>query len=232
MIIRSNRKTRFTIISNDLIEDSALDWKALGMLIYLLSKPDTWEISVAHLVKERKTGRDGVYAILKSLVDAGYASKKPRPEGGWDWIVYDEKCNQHTENPTDPNRENPYTENPIQVNTEYIVNTEEYICEEKQRGKSKLKLLDEFGITGQLAKDFIEHRRTKKAAITKTVMERFRNEANKANIDLAEAIRISMERNWQGFKADFLQQKRTHGGNNYDRKSKGISEEEWWSTDF
>ena len=66
-----------------------------------------------------------------------------------------------------------------------------------------LSLLAEFGITGQLADDFAEHRKSKKAAITRTALEGFQREAHKAGIPLAEAITISIERNWQGFKAEW-----------------------------
>jgi hypothetical protein len=126
MIVRTNRKNRFTVINNDLIEDPSIDWKDLGMLVYLLSKPDNWEISTAHLMKERKTSRDGVYSILKNLCNAGYVSKKPKPEGGWLWFVYDEKqpVNQEkpdTEKPDTekPDTDIPHPENPTLINTEY-----------------------------------------------------------------------------------------------------------------
>ena len=62
-------------------------------------------------------------------------------------------------------------------------------------------LLEQFGISGQLAKDFITHRKAKKAPITETVMNGFLREANKAELSVAESVAISIERNWQGFKA-------------------------------
>jgi len=144
MIIRTSKKLRFTSISNDLLEDKGLDWKDVGLLVYLLSKPDSWEVSPAHLMKERKTGRDGIYAILKSLCDSGYASRKPNATGGWDWTIYD--CKQHskpntekpnTEKPNTekPNRDFPYRENPTQVNTEYKTNTE-YSISLRENAKS------------------------------------------------------------------------------------------------
>ena len=71
----------------------------------------------------------------------------------------------------------------------------------KNTKKSESDLLAEFGIVGQLAEDFIAHRKSKRAAITKTVLVGYQREAHKAGIPLAEAIRISIERNWQGFKA-------------------------------
>ena len=71
----------------------------------------------------------------------------------------------------------------------------------KNTKKSESDLLAEFGIVGQLAEDFIAHRKSKRAAITKTVLIGYQREAHKAGIPLAEAITISIERNWQGFKA-------------------------------
>ena len=69
-----------------------------------------------------------------------------------------------------------------------------------QKSESEI-LLEQFGISGQLAKDFITHRKAKKAPITETVMNGFLREANKAGLSVAESVAISIERNWQGFKA-------------------------------
>ena len=73
----------------------------------------------------------------------------------------------------------------------------------KNTKKSESDLLAEFGIVGQLAEDFIAHRKSKRAAITKTVLVGYQRESHKAGIPLAEAITISIERNWQGFKAEW-----------------------------
>ena len=61
-------------------------------------------------------------------------------------------------------------------------------------------------ITEQTANDFIAHRKAKKAPITKTVMNGFLRESQKAGISLENAIIVSIERNWQGFKAEWYQQ--------------------------
>ncbi len=145
MIIRREKRAKnFTVIDNDIINDSRLDWRDLGLLIYLLSKPDNWQICTAHLVKVRKSGRDAVYASLKILCDCGYASKKPNPAGGWDWTITENPNTEfpNTENPDTeaPNQENPNTEFPntefpnrenpllintdIQLKTEILINTE------------------------------------------------------------------------------------------------------------
>ena len=73
----------------------------------------------------------------------------------------------------------------------------------KNTKKSVLELLADFGITGQLADDFIIHRKACKAPITETALKGFQREADKAGIPLAEAITISIERNWRGFKSEW-----------------------------
>ena len=73
----------------------------------------------------------------------------------------------------------------------------------KNTKKSESDLLAEFGITGQLADDFIIHRKACKAPITGTALKGFQREADKAGIPLTEAITISIERNWRGFKSEW-----------------------------
>ena len=73
----------------------------------------------------------------------------------------------------------------------------------KNTKKSESDLLAEFGIAGQLADDFMTHRKACKAPITETALKGFQREADKAGIPLAEAITISIERNWRGFKSEW-----------------------------
>ncbi|MEY8872888.1 replication protein [Haemophilus sp. SZY H52] len=73
----------------------------------------------------------------------------------------------------------------------------------KNTKKSALELLADFGITGQLADDFMIHRKACKAPITGTALKGFQREADKAGIPIAEAITISIERNWRGFKSEW-----------------------------
>ena len=67
-----------------------------------------------------------------------------------------------------------------------------------QKSESEM-LLEQFGITGQLAKDFIAHRKAKKGVINQTQLNRLQKQADKAGISICEAVEICIERNWQGF---------------------------------
>ncbi|HIE2344975.1 TPA: helix-turn-helix domain-containing protein [Haemophilus influenzae] len=71
-----------------------------------------------------------------------------------------------------------------------------------QKSESEM-LLERFGITRQLAKDFIAHRKTKRGAISETQLSRLQKQADKAGISICEAVEICIERNWQGFNASW-----------------------------
>lgn len=114
MIIRSARPPEtYTRIDNDTINDNALDWRELGLLVYLLSKPNHWEVSITHLAKQRKSGKDAIRVALNFLIDAGYVMRKKRGDGNVDYVIYDTKqiatispadqpIDQPIEEPTDP----------------------------------------------------------------------------------------------------------------------------------
>lgn len=90
------------------------------------------------------------------------------------------------------------------------------------------EILEEFGIDGQLAEDFKTHRKLKRASITVTSMTGFQREADMAGISLSEALVISIERDWRGFKADWINNSKAAASG----QSRGISRDEWNSTDF
>ena len=98
----------------------------------------------------------------------------------------------------------------------------------KTKQKSAVVLLAEFGIGGQLADDFIAHRKSKKATITETVLKGYQREADKAGIALAEAIEISIIRNWQGFNANW-DWKGTATHNKYQPKSTQFADDGTWA---
>ena len=91
--------------------------------------------------------------------------------------------------------------NPTNNNTNYKNTTDHN--NKKTTQKNSLALLAEFGIVGQLADDFITHRKACKAPITKTALEGFQREADKLGMPIAESVAYAIERGWRGFKADW-----------------------------
>lgn len=75
MIIRRKHTGNFAVIPNSTANDMALRADALGVLVYLLAKPENWQVSIADLRKRFDMGRNRVYAILGELAEAGYVER-------------------------------------------------------------------------------------------------------------------------------------------------------------
>lgn len=94
MIIRAQRKDTFTIVNNKAINDSRLSFRAKGVLVYILSKPDNWRVSERNLANDGPDGRSAVASALTELEQAGYLQRtRTRNDDGtfaWDSVIYDE----------------------------------------------------------------------------------------------------------------------------------------------
>lgn len=155
--IRTHKQRSFSVLDNHPIEDMALSWEALGVLTYLLSKPDDWRIQIQHLINlERGAGRDKLYGILKCLEDAGYLARRREqgPDGKFTWVrelyespefnpfrLFDQPSTDFQDmappSPEKPYTDEPYTAQPYTVkptllNTE-VPNTDLPITEPPKR---------------------------------------------------------------------------------------------------
>lgn len=89
-IIRAPRpEGNFYLLNKTISEDQRLSWAARGMLVFLLGKPDHWEVSTHHLISQTKdclgkaSGRDAVRGLIRELEQAGYLQIfLERAEGG------------------------------------------------------------------------------------------------------------------------------------------------------
>ncbi len=68
---RTEKTGNFTMISNSFIRDKQLSFKAKGVMILILSLPDSWNLSVKGLTAFAKEGRDTVIAAIHELEAAG-----------------------------------------------------------------------------------------------------------------------------------------------------------------
>ena len=131
-IIRTKREHNYTVVSNKVYDKNQLSWQAMGLLGYLLTKPDNWQVMVAELVNVTKdtkkpTGKEGVYNIINELKEKGFISVRKNSDGSTDYTVYDEpiqqpnqgKPNQGKPNQGKPNQGKPNQAEPTLVNTEY-----------------------------------------------------------------------------------------------------------------
>ncbi|MCW9716786.1 DNA replication protein [Avibacterium sp. 21-594] len=89
------------------------------------------------------------------------------------------------------------------VNTEITTETTNNKKTSQKKSQSAVEILASFGIEGELAEDFIQHRKAKRAVITNTVMTRLKKQADLAKLPLGEVVAMMIERGWQGFQADW-----------------------------
>lgn len=80
--------------------------------------------------------------------------------------------------------------------------------------KLGLKDLISLGVAEQIAKDWLEVRKMKRAPLTQTALDAIIKEAAKARLTLNDAIKSCVENSWQGFKADwYLNVNKSSNGN-------------------
>jgi len=125
-IVRTKREHNYTIVSNKVYDKNQLSWQAMGLLGYLLTKPDNWQVVVSELVNATKntkkpTGREGVYNIINELKEKGFISVVKNSDGSTDYTVYDEpvqQLNHENPNQAEPNQGKPNQAEPTLINTD------------------------------------------------------------------------------------------------------------------
>jgi DnaD/phage-associated family protein len=119
--VAHDKDNPFMVVDRALPQNKELSYEAVGLLMYLLSKPDDWEVVIEDLQREG-CGRDKVYRILRELRKAGHLHevKGRKVNGRFTKSLYVVTEEPHTENPyTDkPDTVSPDTEKPTQHNKE------------------------------------------------------------------------------------------------------------------
>lgn len=162
MKIKKAYTRNFTIVDNNVLDDSRLSLKAKGLFAYLWRQPDDWEYYESEIVKHSKDSRDGVRSGIQELEKWGYLRRKQKRENGkfsglfWELTEYPDKKNDPnpemtafpplTENPSTekpatgkPMSEKPKSENPTLLSTNYTnTNNTKYDDDNNAPGYSNL----------------------------------------------------------------------------------------------
>lgn len=127
VIIRRKVASNFTVLDNAIIRDTRLSWKALGLLVRLLSLPPNFKLRLVSLSRERPSGRDATRSGLKELEQCGYLTiVREREASGkfttTTWIVNDrpeDAPKSEKPNVVVPKAVNATSENPTLVSTAF-----------------------------------------------------------------------------------------------------------------
>ncbi|UBV34091.1 replication protein [Staphylococcus xylosus] len=85
----------FVTVHKDFIHDDNLSWKAKGILLYLLSRPDDWQVYETEIVKHSSDGLSGLKSGIKELEQVGYIQRnRKRDDKGrlkeYEYLVYEQ----------------------------------------------------------------------------------------------------------------------------------------------
>lgn len=118
--VLKDRANPYCIVNKGFVEDDGLSWKAKGIMLYLLSRPDDWRVLIADLVNRSTDGRESVYSGIRELIRHGYIvrdvqrnqdgkivrhqyvvheAKKPEPEASSPQTGFPDMANQDMANP-------------------------------------------------------------------------------------------------------------------------------------
>jgi len=126
-IIRVEKNKNYSVVTNTVLRDTKISWKAKGIMAYMLSNPDDWTYYLDELVKHSTEGKASFRSGFKELQDRGYVKRvKRRKNDGtfkWETIVFEQP---HTVFPQvdNPHVEKPHVEKPSMDNRK-LLSTEE-----------------------------------------------------------------------------------------------------------
>jgi DnaD/phage-associated family protein len=87
--IRVKKDARYFSASNEPFNDKRLSWEARGLMGYLLSKPNDWEVRMTDLEEQGPAGNHKLRRMLAELRKYGYMNRIRLTVGGgkFDWIT-------------------------------------------------------------------------------------------------------------------------------------------------
>lgn len=128
MIFRIHHQTAYTCVANDSIRDPDLSFKATGLLVFLLSMPDTWNPNRAHLASVKPDGDAAVRSALSELIDRGYVVREriTLDNGTFAWLHHVHERPEIAP----PCTEKPLVDDPLVENHPLVSNEDEVPDEE------------------------------------------------------------------------------------------------------
>lgn len=92
--IRKDKENPYVMVNKSFIYDNRLSAKAKGILLYLLSRPDDWQVYENEIIKNFSDGRDSIRSGIKELIKFGYVKRFQRRDekgkmNGYEYEVYE-----------------------------------------------------------------------------------------------------------------------------------------------
>jgi hypothetical protein len=269
--LKNPLKSDFTMVSNEVVQDSNLSDRARFIYCYMASMPDNWVFYQANLAKSLGYSRETLQKYMNELLKAGVLTRKQEKNGTkfanytYELMAYKKQepkfsVTEKSRNGNFPQREFSATEKlgtnketlkqrnikdkeTVKTNTaqsqaidasqsqalDDIAQPETVKPSKKTRAKKEdlsiwsNRIIELFNVQKQVANDFIAMREKKGWTITETALTGYLREVQKINQSGItyypfEAITEMVEREWRGFKADWVIEKQAT--NNYSKQKR------------
>ena len=97
--VEHNKDKPYLTVSKDTVRDHSIPFEARGFLLFLLAKPDDWQVRPREIAKECKSSVSTVYRLLAQLIKSGYVRRdnipRRKPDGTFDsaslYTVFEDK---------------------------------------------------------------------------------------------------------------------------------------------
>ena len=127
-VFRVDKSRDFTVVANCIFKDRSLSAKAKGILVEMLSLPESWDFTLKGLTTLFTDGIDSIRQGINELESRGYIVRERKRDargrlGGMEYVIYEtpHKAVENSPACALPEEDNPTAENP----------TQEYSTEEK-----------------------------------------------------------------------------------------------------
>ena len=92
--VEKNKDNPYIIMNKTILNDNQISWKAKGILAYLLSLPDDWQIYESEVASHSSDGLDSLSSGIKELIEQGYINRERKRNDngqlkGYEYVVYE-----------------------------------------------------------------------------------------------------------------------------------------------
>lgn len=112
--ISKNPDNPYVMVDKHFVEDKNLSAKAKGILLYLLSKPDNWQVYQEDITKNMKEGKEAIRSGINELIESNYIERTRLKDdkgkfSGYEYIVRERPVTQFSVNGKPAPTNNEYT---------------------------------------------------------------------------------------------------------------------------
>lgn len=121
-VFRVDKSRDFTVVANCIFKDRSLSAKARGILVEMLSLPESWDFTLKGLTTLFTDGIDSIRQGINELEARGYLVRERKRDargrlGGMEYVIYEtpHKAVENSPESAEPMTAEPTTENSTQV---------------------------------------------------------------------------------------------------------------------